>query len=60
MANRRCQAGGDGAQGAAGADGAAGPRGVRGVPAEIVTLPLADVFGPRIPPVLIDLINYRD
>lgn len=57
-ANRRCQPGADGAQGSNGSDGAEGPSGPPSPGADIVIVPLADVFGPRIPATLVDLINY--
>ena len=46
---RRCRAGADGADGQPGANGPDGPDGGYGPRAETVLLPLAQVFGPRAP-----------
>jgi hypothetical protein len=51
-----------GTAGAAGPSGAQGPDGRNGQPGtrpQIVTVPMRDVWGQRIPPSLAELINYR-
>jgi len=57
--DRRCQAGADGAAGAGGADGRDGPDGAPGPAPAILTVPLADVFGPGAPPELLRLLGSR-
>lgn len=57
--SRRCQPGADGSAGPQGSDGSDGPPGMSSAPSEIVTLPLGDVFGPRAPGDLYELIDYR-
>lgn len=56
--DRRCSVGADGAAGPAGSDGARGPDGPPGAPMETITLPLYDVYGRRLPPVVQELIDY--
>jgi hypothetical protein len=55
----RCVAGQNGSAGPAGAEGPMGRQGQPGTRPQIVTVPMRDVWGTRIPQQLVELINYR-
>jgi hypothetical protein len=55
----RCVAGTAGAAGPPGAKGQDGREGGPGNRPQIVTVPMRDVWGQRIPPSLAELIDYR-
>jgi hypothetical protein len=57
QSNRRCADAADGQAGQKGTAGSAGPRGTRGPRAQVVTLPMRDVFGPQTAPQVADLLN---
>ena len=55
-----CAAGAAGPNGRPGEPGQAGRRGVRGPDPQVITVPLRDVFGPRIPPELAELLRREE
>jgi hypothetical protein len=54
---RRCQAGAQGSPGADGNEGPDGRRGPAGPPTETLTVPLSDVFGPRVAAPIAELLR---
>lgn len=54
-----CAAGPAGAAGREGAAGQPGPRGYTGTRAQVITVPLREVFGQNVPPELAELLNQR-
>jgi hypothetical protein len=57
--NTACAKGGAGPAGRAGVRGADGRDGQPGNRAQILTVPARDVWGTRVPPALVELLNYR-